>query len=429
MKQTTTVILLILCTIAFQANSQKFTLSVSPNPATVVVGEQLKLDVRAVDGDNQVAEGKVANFFNLRESGFVPSSGALGDTTGTVTGKIPGTYRMMLFWVDNDRTGFGRAFVDVTVTNAPIKNISINNLPTHLAEGSVIPLDVEIMDEAGFEILDSKVTVSSSNNDVITTDALNNLYAVKPGKASVIVKSGEFESRIDIEIVPNLVDRITIAGDKETARTGDVIHFAAKCWDKEGNELKDQIVRYAVNTSSNPTTSGATAEILSDGSFVAEQPGVYTIVAYSGTRMDQKVVKIAPRQVEREIELVSRGTTTNMRTTDFWVWEGVDGKDYAVTGTLSSGGHAFFWDVTNPASHILIDTITIDARTVNDVKISEDGRICVISSEGSSSRKKWDHYPGRYKSKGCTDPFEVFRRADRRHSQLVYLRGSRLCSE
>ena len=58
-----------------------------------------------------------------------------------------------------------------------------------------------------------------------------------------------------------------------------------------------------------------------------------------------------------------------------------------MTGTLSSGGHAFFWDVTNPASHILIDTITIDARTVNDVKISEDGRICVISSEGSSSRK------------------------------------------
>ena len=36
---------------------------------------------------------------------------------------------------------------------------------------------------------------------------------------------------------------------------------------------------------------------------------------------------------------------------------------------------------------VIIDTIKVDARTVNDVKISEDGRVGVISREGASNRK------------------------------------------
>jgi hypothetical protein len=36
---------------------------------------------------------------------------------------------------------------------------------------------------------------------------------------------------------------------------------------------------------------------------------------------------------------------------------------------------------------LIIDTVTVDARTVNDVKISEDGRVGVITREGASNRK------------------------------------------
>jgi len=36
---------------------------------------------------------------------------------------------------------------------------------------------------------------------------------------------------------------------------------------------------------------------------------------------------------------------------------------------------------------VIIDTIKVDARTVNDVKISEDGRVGVITREGASNRK------------------------------------------
>ena len=58
-----------------------------------------------------------------------------------------------------------------------------------------------------------------------------------------------------------------------------------------------------------------------------------------------------------------------------------------MTGTHSADGHAYFWDVTDPSAISLIDTVRVDARTVNDVKVSEDGKFCVISREGASNRK------------------------------------------
>ena len=40
-----------------------------------------------------------------------------------------------------------------------------------------------------------------------------------------------------------------------------------------------------------------------------------------------------------------------------------------------------------PANMKIIDTVTVDARTVNDVKISEDGKVGVITREGASNMK------------------------------------------
>ena len=43
--------------------------------------------------------------------------------------------------------------------------------------------------------------------------------------------------------------------------------------------------------------------------------------------------------------------------------------------------------MTDPADLKQIAKVTVDARTVNDVKVSADGRLCVISREGASNRK------------------------------------------
>ena len=69
------------------------------------------------------------------------------------------------------------------------------------------------------------------------------------------------------------------------------------------------------------------------------------------------------------------------------MFEGVDNRDYAVSGTWGADGTTYFWDVTDPGQIRKIDSIKVDARTVNDVKVSEDGKISIISREGASNRK------------------------------------------
>lgn len=85
--------------------------------------------------------------------------------------------------------------------------------------------------------------------------------------------------------------------------------------------------------------------------------------------------------------MVGHGEVLDVHTSDLWVWEGVDGRDYAITGTWGANGDTYFWDVTDPSNIVSIDTVRVDARTVNDVKISEDGTIGVITREGASDRK------------------------------------------
>ena len=124
-----------------------------------------------------------------------------------------------------------------------------------------------------------------------------------------------------------------------------------------------------------------------DGRFVANEPGLYTVTASCGPVVSRMTVNAAPRDVQRKVELVGHGTVSDKHTSDFWIWEGVDGRDYAVTGTWGADGTVYFWDVTNPANITKIDSVQVDARTVNDVKISEDGKLCIISREGASNRK------------------------------------------
>ncbi|MDX1410271.1 MAG: LpqB family beta-propeller domain-containing protein, partial [Saprospiraceae bacterium] len=144
---------------------------------------------------------------------------------------------------------------------------------------------------------------------------------------------------------------------------------------------------FAVSTVETEAGSGAGAIIKQDGRFVAEDPGVYTILVRSGHQSSVRTIRVVPRGVAREVTLVGKGLTPHTLSSDFWVWEGIDGRDYAITGTNYGTAKAYFWDVTDPANLIMIDSVEVNARNVNDVKVSEDGTLAVITREGASNRK------------------------------------------
>ncbi len=360
-------------------------LGFEPQPLEVTVGETVKLNVTGTDAEGNKLETGNLNLFQLSTAGFVPSSATVSDSLGNITGMIPGDYRLAVFWLSS--TGkFARGYVDIKVLNKPIAKINIESLPGKVYSGSIHQLQVEVLDEMNFPVEDIKMGSTSKNPEIAEIDNLFNLVAHKAGKTTISIKANDFETKIDIEVIANPVAKLELSANTKQARTGDVVTFTTVASDKRGNAVADPQVTYSV--SGGPLgTDGASAFIKSNGKFVAEKPGSYTVFASSGDVVVKQVVRIEERGVQREIEVVGRGSITRVHTADFWLWEAVDGQDYAVTGTTAAEGKAYFWRITNPGSMELIDSIQVDARGVNDVKISEDGKICVISREGASNRK------------------------------------------
>ena len=248
-------------------------------------------------------------------------------------------------------------------------------------------------DQAGLDrTAGTLVAYKSSDESIASFDELNNLITKKAGRITVSATAEGVSKSLKIKVVKNPARSVSISTNGvDEIRTGDVLRVSAKA--VSGSRSFDDVpVYYSFTGKAEYGEFGlpASAQITSDGRFVAETAGMYTVSASAGGYSAQKTIKVVPRNVNRKVKLVGHGLITNVLTSDLWVWPGIGkhkGKDFAVTGTWGSNGEAYFWDVTDPANMVIIDTVTVDARTVNDVKISEDGRVGVITREGASDRK------------------------------------------
>lgn len=100
----------------------------------------------------------------------------------------------------------------------------------------------------------------------------------------------------------------------------------------------------------------------------------------------------APTATPNPFLVVGRGPVTQTYSSDLWVFQGVDGKDYAYTGTWGGcvacyGDRLYVWDVTSRSSPVLTDSVMVDARVVNDVKVNAAGTVAVMTREGASTRR------------------------------------------
>jgi hypothetical protein len=359
-------------------------ITVMPEKLSLDVGESatLKANVKGDDG-NEIEDAQFL-FFTRRRKG----SGAVEvDSTGLVTAKLPGEAIVIVIYPHPDGK-YLRANIPVSIAYPALSRIEFNEPPQSILTDIPTAIEATILDKMDLERNDLEINFSSSNPKIASFDAFNNLTGHEAGKTTITAKVEDITAEFDIKIEKNPVEAIQLTANVDEALSGDVIYFETSTLDKSGKEVKAPVT-YTFQGKSAEQSEFAGGLIKPDGRFVAYQPGIYTITAVCGKNSAQKVVRISDRQevIKRDIELVGKGSVTDKHTSDLWVWEGVDGRDYAVTGTWGADGEAFFWDVTDPANMFPVDTVKVDARTVNDVKVSEDGRICIISREGASNRK------------------------------------------
>ncbi|MFU8811716.1 MAG: LVIVD repeat-containing protein [Balneolaceae bacterium] len=361
------------------AHAQDITITLEPDPIVLEVGDELQLQAKAFDADGNLLSENLRVLSRSRRA--LPIS-----RDGLLVAQNPGSFTVSVLYVDDNDNRVMKDFT-VMVNYPPLESITVLNLPENLYAGTSVQLDFEIIDQAGLNRDNVDVQLSLNNNRA-AIDRFGLLDLKQPGNAQLTVRAEDVVTTHQLRIQPNPVAELVIRNEQTEARTGDVLRFNAAALNQRGQEVADAPISYSfIARPDDNLGQSAEGQVAQDGRFVANLPGYYTLVAKSGSHIARQTVRINPRNVQQRLELVGHAMVNTAHTSDLWVWEGVDGRDYAITGTWGSSGDTYFWDVTDPANMFPIDTVRVDARTVNDVKISEDGTLAVITREGASDRR------------------------------------------
>lgn len=121
-----------------------------------------------------------------------------------------------------------------------------------------------------------------------------------------------------------------------------------------------------------------------EGAFVGYEAGTYTVFAHLGDRTASATITLAHRDVRRPAEVVGRLPRTLFTTEEVWVHP--NGRNLYL-GTGGGGDRLYAVDISNPTKPLVTDSLMANARRINDVMTTPDGRVLVHTREGASDRR------------------------------------------
>src|SRR6266566_1739308 len=344
---------------------------ITPPAAEIEIGQTVRLAARALDARGQPVTGAAIAWYSGGTEGDV-------DSTGLVKGGYNGYVRVtaVAFIPDQQGQVFGDAVIHVLPE--PAARIDVAPAPARVVAGTRLTLAGAAYSKHGDRRADL-VSFSSSNPRVASVTADGRLHAVAAGRVTITAKAGPATLQLPVQVVTGTVTRLAVEPASSAVRTGDVIRFTVNAKDARGRAIGDVPVEWAVAASG--AASAAVAQIDAAGAFVAETPGVYTVTASLGGKSADAVVHVEQRRVTRGIEVLAH-LPIKYRTAEAWVHP--SGKCLYMT-TIADRVYAI--DIVDPASPKIVDSMLTDARLVNDVMTTADGKYGVFSREGASNRK------------------------------------------
>ncbi len=329
---------------------------VSPASTDAEVGQTLRFSAVGVDADGKPVDGKPTAWF------AAPFDVGAADETGLVTVFAPGELRVGA--IVNGKTGWAT----VRIKPQQVARVDIAPLSAPLVTGASIRLEARTFTATNIPRHDVPLTWRSESPKVASVDAAGVVTGLTPGRVAIHATSEQGSGITTLTVIENAIAHVTIEPRTTTARTGDVVHFAASA-----RPEKIPSVQWSLGG------DGATIE--PDGAFVAERPGTYIVTATVGSRATTASIVVTPRGARRELELVGRTPLEEFQTMEQWVF----GKYLYATSVMA--GRLWVYDVTNPATPVKVDSIAFDARFLNDVSVSADGTLAIVTREGASNRK------------------------------------------
>jgi len=356
---------------AIQASPAPDRIVIEPAELTLAVDSSAAVEATAYDADGAPIEVRRVRWFSADQSIVTVNS------DGTVTAVRPGTTQVAALI----RGKAGR--IEVTVPELPPASLELALDSEEVRARTIARLTVTARTRLGDEVEPRGVRFESSDREVTHVDEAGVLWTLAPGSARVSARLGELSDEVTVRVVPNPAVSYEISPEQTEAATGDVVRLRVVGRTRDGAEVTGFHPIWRVD-------GGASAEVRAegeDGVFVAEEPGRYSVTARVGVEHQRiATIDVTRRKSGGKLSLVGRGPIATHHAADMWAFEGIDGRDYAYVGTF---GHDWMmaFDVTDPTQPVLTDSVQVDARRINDVKIHPNNRIAIITREGASSRR------------------------------------------
>jgi hypothetical protein len=341
--------------------------TIEPAEVAIQVGDTVRLRVTAVDSAGRRVRDVTVRWFHSggRFEGKV-------DSTGLVTGGSTGTLTVSALVSPRRGGAPATGFARVTVLPQPAATLTFDREVGKLYAGQSLIVGAIPYAANGDRRYD-QVLWRSDAPGVVAVSSTGRLNAGRPGRATITARAGNASRSFTITVVPNPVASVQIEPEMTSVRTGDVVRFAFRARDRGARSVGEMIPEWSLSPGS--------GRLDPDGHFVADLPGTYRVTANFAGRTADAVVQVRPRDVRRPATLVGR-VPIKLPSAEFWLHP--NGRN----GYLSTiADRVYAIDVSNPAAPVITDSVVVDARTINDVMTSEDGKYGALTREGASTRK------------------------------------------
>ena len=336
-------------------DSKVVTVEVTPAQASAAIGDKVQFKAVGKDASGNILPDAVKFWY------AAPMDLAGSDPNGLVSVFQPGD--VIVGALIGGKTGYAH----IMVGKPHIAGIDLPAPVDDFAAGDVAQLIATPRNPSGDPRTDIALAWTSGSPNVATVDAAGMLRAIKPGKTKISVSGDGKSADVVVTVGKTQVKTIAISPETSSAKTGDVVHFKAQM-----SPPRKGGVAWSI--------AGEGAQVFSDGAFVAERPGTYVVRASAAGRSASASVVVTPRDIERQVEIVGHAMPKDEQFAEEWIWD-----HYAYLSAISD--KLYVYDIADPAHPKESEPLKVDARLINDVSVTPDGKIGVITREGASSRK------------------------------------------
>src|SRR5437870_4799454 len=249
--------------------------TISPAPASVQVGQTLQLTATPKDSAGGTLTGRTVTWMSGNTSVAAVSS------SGQVTGVAPGSATITA-------TSEGKtSTAAITVTTVPVASVTVSPATASIRVGQTTQVTATPKDSAGGTLAGRTVTWKSSDTTVATVSPSGQVTGVAPGSATITATSEGKTSTAAITVTTVPVASVTVSPATASVAVGQTLQLTATPKDSTGTALTGRSVTWV---SSNP----GVATVSSNGLVTSGAVGTATITATSEGKAGSAAVTVTP---------------------------------------------------------------------------------------------------------------------------------------